>query len=312
MGKLDAVKALRDAGLAQPESAVLLGIEGVKACQHLLPGYVKTGIGTASAGVRKVANLKELEAAMRDFAALGAWSEGKGEKLLLQKEVKGGLLMISGVFDRGCLRAWHACVRVQEGANGSASKKVSLPLLIVGEQLVDLGRSLQWHGALSLDALLLDGKLYYIDVNPRIVEPMNALLAGVDLVQALLDVSLGIEARENGKPLRGMEGVETHQLLLALLKKAEEGRLVVLLEVFKALIGFEPYAGSTEELMPVHGDWFSLIVLGALTLTLVLGGEAVAKWMGTGAVKGYALSGVGWKKICEDIDEGRNGDPQAL
>jgi predicted ATP-grasp superfamily ATP-dependent carboligase len=36
--------------------------------------------------------------------------------------------------------------------------------------------------ALSLDLIVTDEGPLVIDVNPRLVEPMNALLAGVDLV----------------------------------------------------------------------------------------------------------------------------------
>ena len=54
-----------------------------------------------------------------------------------------------------------------------------------------LGEELDWHGALSLDAILTPDGPSYIDVNPRLVEPGNAWRAGVDLVDALMRVSLG-------------------------------------------------------------------------------------------------------------------------
>jgi biotin carboxylase len=300
MGKLDAVQTLRDAGLPQPESAVVLGTAAVKSCSHLIPGYLKTSIGTASLGVRKVETLEGLEEAIMAFEDEGVF-KSPGEKLLLQKEVQGSLLMVCGVFREGELRAWHACVRVHEGPNGGASKKVSLPLHIVGEHLALLGQHLGWHGALSLDAILLDGKPYYIDINPRIVEPMNALLSGVDLVQALLDVSLDKESRAE-HPKHGSEGVETHQLILALLRRAERGRLMVAIEFFKAVMRFESYAWSVEELTPLEGDWSSLVVVLGILLLLLLGGSWMADKWGRGAVKGYALSGEGWREICERED----------
>jgi hypothetical protein len=308
MGKIETVESIREAGLLQPESVVLRGRDGVGKCEHLLPGYLKTGIGTASQGVKRVESVEDVGDAIKAFVDEGLRNGSvsdrngaKGEKLLLQKEIKGSLLMICGVFERGTLRAWHACVRVHEGVNGGASKKVSLPLPVVGEQLSTLGKSLEWHGALSLDAILEDGKLWIIDINPRIVEPMNALLSGIDLVGALLDVSLG-KPFEGGKVKHGIEGVETHQFVLALLKKAQEGRILVLVEVFKAVMGFERYAGSVEELTPISGDWISLFILMGFVLVLLIGGKRAAEWIAGGAVKGYALSAEGWRVICERED----------
>jgi len=64
-----------------------------------------------------------------------------------------------------------------------------------------------------MDAILFDEKPYYIDINPRIVEPMNALLSGVDLVDPVLQISFGKRAMsKNEETVKfGIEGVETHQ-----------------------------------------------------------------------------------------------------
>ncbi len=60
----------------------------------------------------------------------------------------------------------------------------------------------------------------FIDINPRLVEPANAYLSRVDLVSAMLDTaSTGNAApREDARP-----GVQTHQLLLAILGAAQHG-----------------------------------------------------------------------------------------
>ncbi len=53
----------------------------------------------------------------------------------------------------------------------------------VCDHLARIGERLGWHGALSVDYILLrEGEsLRYIDCNPRLVEPMSALLAGLDV-----------------------------------------------------------------------------------------------------------------------------------
>src|SRR5665811_1053773 len=82
-----------------------------------------------------------------------------------------------------------------------------------------IGQALDWHGALSFDYILQDasGTPYFIDANPRLVEPMNAWLSGVDLPGALLQVSLGETA-----PVQpdDREGVLTRLGLMGLLDAA--------------------------------------------------------------------------------------------
>jgi hypothetical protein len=304
MGKIEACRTLADAGLPQPES-VVISSSNFEGCERLLPAFVKTPIGTASRGVRRVATMGELSKAVSAFGRPGG-------NLLVQKEVYGSLVMVSAVFSHGRLLAWHACVRVYEGISGGASKKVSLPLPVFQTHLEALGFSLNWHGGLSLDAILVDEKPLYIDVNPRITEPVNGLLAGVDLVEALLQVSLGIEGEmmeQNQKPRHGIEGVETHQLVLALLGKAEEGRLMVLVEAFKAAMKFDMYAGSVEELTPMEGDYFwSILVMLFTLIILLVGGERGAKMLEGETIGSYALSEDGWEMILRKYD-GRREKP---
>jgi biotin carboxylase len=52
--------------------------------------------------------------------------------------------------------------------------------------LARLVAALDLHGALSMDLVVADRGPVIIDVNPRLVEPANALAAGVDLVAAML------------------------------------------------------------------------------------------------------------------------------
>ena len=299
LDKISAAKTLRELSLPQPESIIVSSDKGLGDCEALLPAFIKTPIGTASTGVKRVSTMNDVVYAMSEFES--QMGEEFALPLLLQKEVQGSLVMISAVFSHGKLLAWHACVRVHEGTGGGASKKVSLPLPVVGEHLQILGKGLEWHGALSLDAILLDGKPQYIDINPRIVEPMNALLAGVDLVDALLQVSLGKEKMVE-VPKHGIEGVDTHQLVIALMQAAKGGRLPLLVELFKAMMKFDQYAGSKEELTPVRGDPWSFLVLLVMVVMLLIGGKSQAEKVSRNTVSNYALSPGGWKEILERHD----------
>lgn len=305
MDKISACEPLREAGLGQPESVIISAVSDLKD-SDIFPAYAKLPIATGSTGVRRVSDIQELESACRSWRIFDS-----GGKVLLQKAIPGPLLMICGIFSHGKLVAWHSCLRAREGVNGGASKKVSLPLPIIGTELERLGKELDWHGALSMDAILLDGKPMYIDVNPRIVEPMNALLSGVDLVGALLDVSLSMEnldtsGKEKVVPKPGKEGVTTHQLILALLAAAKEGRISLVREVWMVIRGWKGYygyKGSVEELTPVEGDWWSVLVLVVLVNLLLVGGRRMVERLSGQTVKNYAVSPQGWEGICRREDE---------
>ena len=310
--KVSACSTLREVGLSQPESVVINSMQELdeKSFKHeaFLPGFVKLPIATGSTGVRRVLSLYALRAACLDW---GVFEKGKEGKVLLQKEITGPLLMVCGIFSRGRLVAWHSCLRAREGENGGASIKISLPLPIILRDLEPLGEALKWHGGLSLDAILVEKggvkELYYIDVNPRIVEPMNGLLAGVDLVAALLGVSLTRADKEevwwDGVLSKGKEGVVTHQLILVLLAAARRGRGELVRELLGVVSGRGLYKGSVEELTPVEGDWWILLMLVGLVIGLLVGGKRAVEWLSGGTIKNYAVSPEGWEKICRRVDE---------
>jgi hypothetical protein len=95
-------------------------------------------------------------------------------------------------------------------------------------------------------------------------------------------------------------GVATHQLLLAVLGAAQQGRgrRGVLSEVWAAWRRAGDYAGSTEELTPTVGDrWAGLPVALASAATLV----RPSWWSAftSGSVANYALTPEGWDRVLE-------------
>ena len=133
-----------------------------------------------------------------------------------------------------------------------------------------IGQSLRWNGALSVDYIESEtgARPYYIDCNPRLVEPMAAWLAGTDLVDALLRVSLD---ETPGVMPDSREGVRTHQGMQALLGCALDGgnRGDLLRICLDLLMRRGAYAGSAEELTPVRLDWISVVPLAMTTLILL-------------------------------------------
>jgi len=108
---------------------------------------------------------------------------------------------------------------VRRAVAGAPCHKESVLLPGVRDRIAQLGRGLGWHGALSADVIAdARGRHVVIDVNPRLVEPVNAWRSGTDLVGALVDAARG---RPPADRPSGRGGVRTHQLLLSILGVAE-------------------------------------------------------------------------------------------
>jgi hypothetical protein len=105
---------------------------------------------------------------------------------------------------------------------------------------------------------------------PRLVEPMSAYLAGLDLVDLLLGV---LQGETPASLSESRPGVRTHLAMQVLLGCASRGgtRRDLVRECWRLLVGSGPYAGSAEELTPVRLDWFSVapLVLTAIFLLAV-------------------------------------------
>jgi hypothetical protein len=276
--KVAAFATLSRLGLPQPPASV--GPQGWTA----FPAYVKEPIGTASGGVRRVGSPDELKEAT-----------GFG-RTLVQAHVEGPLAMCQSVFDHGSLVAFHANLRTGEGVSGGSSHKESVDLPGARGWLEVLGGDLGWHGALSADVILTESGPSFIDINPRLVEPENAWRAGVDLVGALLDVARGVASPRPG----GRTGARTHQLLLAVLGAAQRGagRRGVAAELWRALRSAGRYAGSAEELTPVHGDPIALAPV-AMASAATLAWPPSWSWFASGSVGNYALTPRGLDRILD-------------
>jgi hypothetical protein len=299
--KVSAHATLSTLGLPQPDTSVVHPRE--LAAWSRFPVFVKTPIGTASGGVRRVAGRDSLAALVAAWQAEGVVGEGP---VVVQAPAAGPLVMVQAVLCCGRLVAAHANVRVREGARGGASHKRSIDLPAVRGHLAVLGDHLRWHGALSLDGIMTDDGLVYIDVNPRLVEPGNAWRAGVDLVAPMLGISRGSDPdpQPPGRP-----GVATHQLLLAVQGAAQcDGtRRSVLSELVAACAHRGDYADSAEELTPPRHDLRTALPMIAAVL-VALARPAASRRLSAGAVANYSLTGGGWDEIVDRYRERRGRD----
>jgi hypothetical protein len=120
-----------------------------------------------------------------------------------------------------------------------------------------LGEALQWHGPIALDYLFdeASGHPTYLEANPRLVEPMNASLSGVNLADLTVRVALG-EMEASGVPLMGQVGRRSHSLLAILLGTAEQSgsRREVLRTIVQDIQGRGIFAQSQQDLTPLQLD----------------------------------------------------------
>ncbi len=280
---------LAAAGLPQPDTRVvrsadeLLRVGGdlLRSARALV---VKETAGTASTGLHRVSDHGHLE---RLAAAAGFPG---GAPLVVQERVPGPLERCQAVFAQGKLRALHCFRQIVAGPGGGDVVKESVSRPLVTGHVQALGARLPWHGALAFDFILRDGdpaKPCYIDANPRLVEPVNALLSGVDLAETLLRVARGEDA---GALVIGRAGVRTRLGIPGLVERAAATgrRRAVLGDLFAQLARRGRYAGTTEELTPADDGPASRVPYWGLALQL-LAQPGSAEAISRRTVEAYAL-----------------------
>jgi predicted ATP-grasp superfamily ATP-dependent carboligase len=271
-GKAGFSRVLETLSMPQPPTRIVTSAAELRAAVRY-PCVVKTAIGTASRGVWVVREVIDMNRAVQEIETV----DGFAGEVLVQALVAGATEKAQAIFHRGELLGFHAYRQIAEGAGGGDAIKQSVRRDRVRADLASIGRHLDWHGALSIDFIMPeDGSgPFYIDANPRLVEPMTAYLAGVDLVDLLLQVSLG--ERPPVAP-DGRDGIVTHQAMQALLGVALRGgtRRDVLRTCRDLLRHRGAYTGSVEELTPVRLDGLSAVPL-AITALLLLASPKSAR-----------------------------------
>ena len=253
-GKVEFSRLLSELSLPQPQARVVASGRELDAADRF-PFVLKASIGTASRGTWMVHAPLDLQQAIQELEAAGSFDE----PMLVQELAPGVLEHAQAVFSDGRLVGFHAYRQLSRGAGGGDARKESVRRPVVRGHLVQLGERLRWHGALSVDYILQPdrGIPLYIDCNPRLVEPMSAFIAGLDLMEMLLLVSCG-----DTPPVaaESREGVRTHIAMQALLGCAIEkpSRWRLLRECWRLLLKRGSYSGSREELTPMRWDWASV------------------------------------------------------
>ena len=254
------------------------------------PCYIKTDYSTAGQGVWRVTNRAERDNASLELANIGLL-DGTHE-IVVQAEATGALCQTQAVFSHGHLLAFHCTQTRGVSVGGGHAARMGVDHPLVREHLVSLGHALEWHGPLALDYIFDDatGHPSYIECNPRLVEPMNATLSGVNLADLTVRVALG-EVEDISNPQYGHPGLRSHSLMAILLGVADHGgsRRKLINTIVEDIRGRGTFAGSTEDLTPIRIDPPSLIPLGVVSGQLLLNPHA-AHHIATGAINAYSLT----------------------
>jgi len=296
-GKAGFSRLLTELRLPQPRTEIVTSAAELRRWPRF-PSVIKTAVGTASRGILFVHNTGDLERVTADMEEAG---EFEGE-IVIQALAAGPLERAQAVFSHGRLIGAHQYRQVAEGPGGGDKIKESVRRPNVRAHLAQIGERLQWHGALSVDYILREPETIplYIDCNPRLVEPVNALLSGVDLAGLLVAVSLG-ERPEEAPPSRA--GVRTQMAIMGIIGCAirDCSRPALLSEALSLWRGSGAYAGSREELTLAGIDPLSLFPLFYVALRMLAFPGSAAR-LSRQTAQSHQLSRTAIRAILERIE----------
>jgi predicted ATP-grasp superfamily ATP-dependent carboligase len=278
----------------QPATEIVNSVQDL-ALERPFPYFVKAAFGTASSGVRRVDNATQRDALSRELEQRGGFAEG----VVVQAAANGPLERAQAVFDHGRLIAINIYRQIASGPGGGDVLKASVRRPDARACVERIGAALDWHGALSFDYILdaTTGVPLFFDANPRLVEPMNAWLSGVDLAGALLSISLG--KTPDPQP-EGIEGMVTRLGLMGLMDAANQRgrRGDVLRELILLARGSGRYRGSIEELVPLPTDPFCVIPLAVVLAKLLMSPTSSSR-LSRHTIDTYSLSPTAIKRLRE-------------
>ncbi len=279
--KIEFARLLDDTGLPQPQWRLVESIEELAKWEP--PFYLKAPFSTAGAGVRRVTDTGEAQGAFLELRT----SAGDSPPMI-QAAAQGEYAQVQALFDHGRLVATHESIQTAVGVGPSAAGRVSVQHPFARREVAYLGKRLAWHGGLTLVYIFGDRQHFYIECNPRTVEPANAASSGVNLPALQLEVSLG---RHPDEVPPGREGVRTHSSLAILLGTAAYcgTRTAVFIEAFRLTLHRGPYRHSRERLAPFPHDFPGVIPVAFVGARVMLNPGSARRLAGS-AVSSYSVT----------------------
>jgi predicted ATP-grasp superfamily ATP-dependent carboligase len=279
-------RLLSELGLPQPETVIARSRDELdRSWQY--PFYLKLPHSTGGSGVFHIESAKALDGRLCILQREGYFN-GQRE-ILVQQPARGVLSTVQAVFDRGRLVGVHCFEARRLGVGGMSTARLSADHATVRDHVTRIGAHLNWHGAFFSDYFFdaATGRPEYIETNPRIGEPVNAMLSGVNLPE--LVVRIALSESPPAAPL-GHCGVRTHNLLMILMSAAHagQGRSALIREIREYRAGSGLYKNSEEELIRTHEDALSRLPRFWITSQL-LAYPPIARRIVAKTIENYAL-----------------------
>lgn len=284
--KADFSRLLLELDLPQPQSVIVRTRDELEQLRQF-PFYLKLAYSTAGGGVFHIHSRDELHGKLAELERKGLF--GNGSEAVAQQAGRGVLSTVQAVFDQGVLVGIHCFEARRLGVGGMSTARTSADHPLVRDHVRRLGSFLAWHGALFIDYFYdrESGQPQYIECNPRIGETVNAMIAGVNLPQLLVDVSRGVAPAP--VPL-GRIGVRTHNLFMSLMSLAfyGGGRRDLLREIREHAHGRGLYENGEEEITRPREDPLSRLPKIWVTAQL-LAWPGIARRIVAKTVENYSL-----------------------
>jgi hypothetical protein len=187
--KVSAHRTLTRVGVPQPPAVVATTAAELAAAE--LPAFVKTPIGTASAGVRRVGSRDELRKLAADYERQGLFAAGGG--VLVQQPVTGPLVMVQSVFDDGQLVAFLVQALVDVARGRSRPQPTGRPGVRTHQLLLAVLGAAQQGGRRDIARELVNAALRRADyrasqeeLTPSRGDPLAALPVAVTALATLV------------------------------------------------------------------------------------------------------------------------------
>jgi predicted ATP-grasp superfamily ATP-dependent carboligase len=261
LSKVNFYAILKELGLAFPATQVVRSIAELReATRGRSDAYfIKTEYGNAMAGIFQVERPEQAEAAIHALEERDACAHGA---LLIQAPLQGELEALQIVARQGEIVAAHGFRRFLEGSRGGSCVKISLWRPDLLPQVERIARHLQWHGSLHLEYFFdeASGRAFFLDANPRLVEPGNGVACGVNLASAQVAVS---RSEPWTGSFHGRTDVRTHNVMSAVSIIGARGgsRWQAFARLAQVATHRSPFDGSESMLNPAR-DYRTAVSLG--------------------------------------------------
>jgi predicted ATP-grasp superfamily ATP-dependent carboligase len=279
-------RLLTELELPQPETT-FVNSRGELNRAWKYPFYLKLPHSTGGAGVFLIEDAQALNHRIEELAKRKLFDR-HGE-ILIQQPARGVLSTVQAVFNHGQLVGIHSFEARRLGVGGMSTARVSADHGIVRQHVARIGDYLNWHGAFFIDYFYdrESGRPEYIECNPRVGEPVNAMLSGVNLPELLVRISLG---ESPAVATLGRVGVRTHNLLMVLMSAAHEGqsRKALLREIRQCAAGRGLYENGQDELIRPRDDPMSRLPRSWIILQLLVY-PGIARRIVAKTIANYAL-----------------------